>query len=90
MIQTNYIFNIMEHENSDEPTIITIYDEDHKGEEIIQSFEKDMDELTKDLIPSHSEQLQLYDENSPLTMSRENSDDEIDDQFYMCVVFDSR
>tara|TARA_Y100000389_G_scaffold179260_1_gene193121 strand:- start:1081 stop:2253 length:1173 start_codon:yes stop_codon:yes gene_type:complete len=61
--------------------ILPIYDKDVEGEHVIESFETDMNSLrdaVMDNIPVHNEPYMYHDDNSPLTLSAENSDNDDD------------
>jgi hypothetical protein len=66
-------------------SIIPIYDKDIEGEQVIQMFENDMNNLrdaAMENLPITNDQYHYHDDNSPLTMSLENSDDEADDMSF--------
>lgn len=63
-------------------TIIPIYVNDGEGDQLIQVFEDEMISLRNAVIsnlPDTIDPYEYHDENSPLTMSADNSDDEVDE-----------
>lgn len=66
-------------------SIISVYSKDVEGEQVIQTFELDMNQLrdaAMENIPVTNDQYHYHDEYSPLTMSLNNSDDEADDMSF--------
>ena len=81
-IEEGAIHNSEEEGSKEE--LMPIYEKDKNGEEIIADFEDKMDQLEKSAmenIPLQVGEFDYHDENSPLTMSPDNSDDENDSQF---------